>query len=95
MCHRFHYARNVTRQDMKKHTKIYMDFHGYQVPEDVLCEYCGAMATDIHHITFKGMGGNPRADCIENLIGLCRPCHDKAHTGEIAEDELYELKEIE
>jgi len=95
MCLKFLYVRNVTRLDMKKHTKIYLDFHGYQVPEDVICEFCGDMAQDIHHITPKGMGGNPNADCIENLIGLCRPCHDKAHAGVITEDELYELKEGE
>ena len=78
---------------MKKHTKIYMDFHGYQVPEDVVCEVCSNPAVDIHHIEAKGMGGNPKADCIENLVGLCRSCHDKAHAGEITKDELYELIE--
>ena len=80
---------------MKKHVKIYLEFHGYRVPEDVICEYCGEPAVDIHHITPKGMGGNPKADCIENLIGLCRSCHDKAHAGEISKDDLYELKEAE
>ena len=80
---------------MKKHVKIYLKFHGYQVPEDVICEYCAEPAVDIHHIIPKGMGGNPKADCIENLIGLCRSCHDKAHAGEITQEELLELKEGE
>jgi 5-methylcytosine-specific restriction endonuclease McrA len=75
---------------MPKHTDIYFKFHNYQLQSDVLCEMCGEPAVDIHHIHAKSMGGNPEADCIENLIGLCRPCHDKAHSGEITEDELYE-----
>jgi 5-methylcytosine-specific restriction endonuclease McrA len=73
-----------------KHTDIYFEFHNYQLQSDVMCEICSAPADDIHHIHAKGMGGNPEADCIENLIGLCRDCHDKAHSGEITEDELYE-----
>jgi 5-methylcytosine-specific restriction endonuclease McrA len=80
---------------MKKHARIYLDFDGYDIPEDVICEFCSEPAVDIHHITAKGMGGNPKADCIENLIGLCRDCHDKAHAGLITKEELYELKEIE
>jgi 5-methylcytosine-specific restriction endonuclease McrA len=73
-----------------KHTDIYFEFHGYQIQSDVMCEICSKPAVDIHHIHAKGMGGNPEADCIENLIGLCRTCHDKAHSGVITEDELYE-----
>jgi 5-methylcytosine-specific restriction endonuclease McrA len=46
-------------------------------PEDVvLCEICGAVAVDIHHIEFKSQGGT---DHLLNLIALCRDCHDKAH----------------
>ena len=78
---------------MKKHTKIYLEFHGYQIPEDVICEVCGNMAVDIHHISSRGMGGNPSKDNIGNLIGLCRSCHDKAHSGEITQEELYETIE--
>jgi hypothetical protein len=75
---------------VQKHTRIYLEFHGYQIPEDVTCEMCGRMAVDIHHIQAKGMGGNPEADCIGNLIGLCRDCHEKAHSGEITKETLYE-----
>jgi len=75
---------------MKKHVRIYLDFHDYQLQSDVICEICSQPAQDIHHIHAKGMGGNPKADCIENLIALCRSDHDKAHAGEITEDELYE-----
>ena len=78
---------------MPKHKDIYFKFHGYQIQEDVICEYCGSMAVDIHHISAKGMGGNPSKDHIGNLIGLCRPCHDKAHTGEITKEVLFEIIE--
>lgn len=78
---------------MKKHTKIYLEYHGYQIQEDVICEMCGQPAVDIHHIESKGMGGNPKADCIENLVGLCRDCHNKAHAGDITKEVLFELIE--
>jgi 5-methylcytosine-specific restriction endonuclease McrA len=55
-----------------KYKKIYfdaIDAHSYE------CEVCGAPATDIHHIYCKGMGGSKSKDVIENLMGLCRPCH--------------------
>lgn len=62
---------------MKKHTKIYMDFFGYKIPEDCFCEICRAQAKDVHHIEARGMGGNPSGskDVIENLQALCRRCH--------------------
>lgn len=43
------------------------------------CEICGSRAVDIHHIDARGMGGDPtaRKDTIENLMGLCRRCHNK------------------
>jgi len=40
------------------------------------CEYCGALATDRHHIVFKSQGGG---DEHSNLICLCRECHSRAH----------------
>jgi len=64
---------------MKKHVKIYLEHHAYTGHEFIPCEKCGATAVDIHHIESKGMGGNPDKDSIENLIALCRTCHEKAH----------------
>lgn len=61
---------------MKKHTKIYLDYFGYQIPEDVFCEICGSPAKDIHHIESRGMGGSKEADKIENLMAVCRCCHE-------------------
>ncbi len=69
---------------MKKHVKIYLDFHGYTVADVISCEMnCGAVAVDIHHIDHRGMGGDPSKDELGNLIALCRDCHDKAEAGTI------------
>ena len=56
--------------------KVYQEFFGYCDDDVVLCEICGAAAVDIHHIFYKQQGGKNN---IENLIGLCRSCHDRAH----------------
>ena len=63
---------------MKKHTKIYCDVFGYDFH---VCEICRGAGVDVHHIDEKGMGGDPqeKKDVIENLICLCRSCHDRAH----------------
>lgn len=41
-----------------------------------VCENCGAPAAEIHHITFRSHCGTSDLD---NLIVLCRDCHEKAH----------------
>lgn len=63
---------------MKPHIKIYLDFFGYSGQEFIPCECCGGKATDIHHIDARGMGGDPQGkkDVIENLMALCRKCHE-------------------
>ena len=70
---------------MMRHTKVYMDFFGYGDQDTIMCEsFCGKRAVDVHHIDARGMGGNPDAskDVIENLVGLCRNCHEKAEHSE-------------
>ncbi len=64
---------------MKKHTKIYLDYFNFKIPEDCFCEICGNPAKDIHHIDSRGMGGDPKGkkDVIENLMALCRECHQE------------------
>jgi len=62
---------------MKKHTKIYMKFFGYGIEEFIGCEVCGNKAVDIHHINSRGMGGTHDQDKIENLMAVCRMCHEK------------------
>ena len=77
---------------MKKHTKVYLNHHGYSVADIIFCEACGAVAVDIHHIEPRGMGGSPSKDVPENLIALCRDCHGKAESGEISKEELNKLR---
>ncbi len=50
------------------------------------CEWCGVVADrtpwplDPHHIKSRGAGGG---DTLDNLVVLCRPCHDQAQTYKI------------
>jgi len=60
---------------MTKHCRIYMKYFDYGEQDVILCEACGRPAKDIHHIEGRGKG----KDVIENLIALCRQCHDRAH----------------
>lgn len=47
-------------------------------PHELLCEVpgCGKRAVDVHHILGKGKHPELKDD-INNLIGLCRECHEK------------------
>ena len=60
---------------MKAHTKIYLQYFNFKIPEDCFCEVCGNYANDIHHIEARGMGGTKQKDSIENLMALCRKHH--------------------
>ena len=40
--------------------------------------------TDVAHIQGSGMGGQPSTYMIENLVGLCRSCHDTFDGRELA-----------
>jgi 5-methylcytosine-specific restriction endonuclease McrA len=64
---------------MKRHTKIYMRHFGYDISDFIPCEICGAKAQDIHHISARGMGGDPQGgrDSVSNLMAVCRLCHQK------------------
>ena len=61
---------------MKKHVKNYMKHHGYGEQDVILCEKCNAVANDIHHKKFKSQGGT---DKVDNLIAVCRACHNELH----------------
>ena len=52
---------------MKKHTKIYLDYFGYDTSSWIGCEVCGKTAVDINHIEARGMGGSKLKDVITNL----------------------------
>ena len=73
---------------MNPHVKTYLDYYGYGEQDIILCERCNKKATDIHHIIYKSQGGK---DTIENLIALCRDCHNLAHNEKITKEELYKI----
>ena len=62
---------------MKKYTRTYLNYFGYDETDFIPCEVCNKQAVDIHHIQAKGMGGSNTKDNIENIMALCRECHIK------------------
>ena len=69
---------------LKNHTKFFMNYWGYKIPEDVDCIMCGNFATDVHHIKGRGSGGDKYhlKDNEFNLAPLCRDCHDHTSSKE-------------
>lgn len=78
---------------MKTHTKLYLDYFGYDISDWIQCEIpeCGKQSTEIHHLTVKGMGGRKNSDVIENLIAVCRECHNKCHDHPEFNEEAREI----
>jgi len=76
-----------------RHIKIYNNFFGYQSGDYRPCEICGAPGTDIHHMDSRGMGGDPKGtkDTIENLMALCRKCHEEYGDKEQYDGMLYKI----
>ena len=80
---------------MQKHTKVYLEFfpshNGFYH-----CEICHKQATEIHHIQRRSEFGSKTKDVqdvIENLIALCRDCHEKAHANIYTKEFLTETHE--
>ena len=73
---------------MIKYKKTYKDYFEIGEQDKPLCEICKCLAVDIHHISAKKSGGSKNKDFIENLIGLCRECHNKAHAHKISVETL-------
>jgi|TARA_Y100000034_G_scaffold62646_1_gene75933 5-methylcytosine-specific restriction endonuclease McrA len=73
---------------MKKHTKIYFNFFKIGEEDFVACEVCTSKAVDIHHIEARGLGGSKEKDYIENLVALCRNCHNNAGSSKIFNEKL-------
>jgi 5-methylcytosine-specific restriction endonuclease McrA len=45
--------------------------------ENPLCEKCGELAEDVHHIQSPFHGGAPYL--FDNLMSLCKRCHGQTH----------------
>lgn len=83
------------------HTDNYYQYFGYAKGDFIPCEVCQVEAVDIHHIEPRSRFGSKmkgtepgEQDHIENLIALCRKCHDKAHLSEGQEFKREALKII-
>jgi 5-methylcytosine-specific restriction protein A len=61
---------------MKKYIKNYLKFHNIGEQDILICEECGAVAHDLHHIKKRSQGGT---DEVNNLKSLCRVCHEQYH----------------
>lgn len=50
--------------------------------DNYTCQICGAKNTrlEVHHIKYRSQGGS---DDLDNLITLCKDCHNKLHEGKI------------
>ena len=78
---------------MLKHIKVYLTYYDIGEQDVISCENCPHSGRidrggfDIHHINGRGKG----KDVIENLMCLCRKCHDKANTNELSRKELQEI----
>lgn len=83
---------------MKKHTKVWLKSRGWwMIDEDefILCEWCEMKgAVDVHHIDPRGMGGSKEKDTPENLIALCRSCHDRAESKEVEKERLQKRVQL-
>ena len=60
---------------MKTYTATYLKHFGYGLHDFVACEVCGAKAVDIHHIK-PGSTHKKLENDINNLMALCRKCHE-------------------
>ena len=70
---------------MKQYIKNYVTHHNIGEQDILLCKLDGSLAADIHHIKYKSRGGS---DEVDNLIALCRSCHNKAHANILTEEFL-------
>lgn len=64
---------------LPKHTKIYLDYFGYDVNSWIACEVigCNKQGIDINHLKCKGAGGSKLMDFPANLMAMCREHHQE------------------
>jgi hypothetical protein len=74
---------------MKTHVKVWATAMGVGLQDAPLCEGCHYnIAVDVHHVLFRSRGGK---DAIENLVGVCRKCHNAAHLASSANDAMRRI----
>lgn len=62
-----------------KHIKNYIKYFDLSEDSFVPCEVCGGTGVDLHHIVYKSREQSEDRDNVENVISLCRNCHDRSH----------------
>lgn len=83
---------------MQAHTKNYFDFFNIDYDpisgwhDHINCELCGSTAIDLHHIENR-IKGIKILNRIDNIIALCRQCHEKAHANAYGYSKDY-LKQV-
>jgi ribosomal protein L31 len=60
---------------VKSYTKVYFKAFGYVEDDYIPCEICQKQANDIHHI-FSRSKRMDLLNSIENLMAVCRKCHN-------------------
>ena len=77
---------------MTPHVKTYLNYYGYGIDDVIMCENCRQRkAVDIHHIQYRSRGGG---NDINNLIALCRVCHNQAHMELLSPDYLSKIHKM-
>jgi len=65
-----------------------MKHWGYSPGDFMPCEWCGGTMVDVHHLTPRSLSKKADVNKIDNLAGVCRICHDKAHASKAFNEEL-------
>jgi len=80
---------------MQNHVKNYLRYYNLTTADKIYCEVCNSnQSIDLHHIIPRSKFGSKTKDIqdnIENLIALCRDCHNKAHNGQFTKSYLTDL----
>lgn len=79
---------------MQNHTKVYFEHFNLAPGDYIQCEIpgCGKQGVDLHHIIPRSKFGKKRKDeqdKVENLICLCRDCHDSADANKLTDEFLF------
>lgn len=68
-----------------------MKYFGYSEGEFIPSEISGLRASDIHHLSPRGMGGSKTKDNIENLIAVTRMEHNKCESNPAYNEEAKQI----